>query len=167
MYQEAPEIRWDRVCCVGVMAGALGLLGWMTWRIAGDMDAPSHALEFVAAALALGLLLYFAWLTWALTTVRYILHGDRLVLRQALSLAEIPLTPETHLYRWRHRWVWDGALQRDLNVAAVRLFPPFWVWREEAIWVLAGRDQAVAFRPSPRLLAELKSRVRHTTTLAG
>ncbi|HWI61236.1 MAG TPA: hypothetical protein VNT75_05350 [Symbiobacteriaceae bacterium] len=166
MYQETPDIRWDRVFCMIGMGGAAVAMGWLAWRVISEPNQ-SHALEFVAAALLLGLFLYFGWLIWALSTVRYTLTPGRLLLRQAWSRVEMPLSPETHLYRWRHRWSWDGGVQRDLSVETVRLFPPFWLWQEDEIWVLASGQQAVAFRPSGHLLAQVKAQVRNTTGMAG
>ncbi|HYF80481.1 MAG TPA: hypothetical protein VD973_25510 [Symbiobacteriaceae bacterium] len=166
MYQEAPETRWDRVFAIIVMAGSLAGIGWLIWRVT-QAPGRSHPVEFMAAGLLIGLLLYFVWLVQALNTVKYTLHGDVLLLSQGRMRAEVPLTRETHLYRWRQRWSWEGAVQRDLNVDAFRLFPPFWLWRESEIWVLHTGGRAYAFRPSPRLLGEIKARVRHTGAQAG
>ncbi|MDF2627349.1 MAG: hypothetical protein K0R39_1180 [Symbiobacteriaceae bacterium] len=167
-YQEAPDIRWDRVFAIIVIVGSLGGIGWLVWRVAASRSqGASHPVEFMALALLMGLLFYFAWLVLALSTVRYVLHDDRLVLRQVRQRAEVPLTGETHLYRWRQRWTWEGAVQRDLKVDALHLFPPFWLWREAEIWVLHCGGHAYAFRPSPQLLRQIKARVRHTGAQAG
>lgn len=166
MYQEAPETRWDRVFAIIVMLGSLAGIGWLVWRVTQTTER-SHPVEFMAAGLLLGLLAYFGWLVHALSTVRYILHDDILLLVQGKAKAEVPLTRETHLYRWRQRWSWEGAVQRDLNVDAIRLCPPFWLWRESEIWVLHSGGRAFAFRPSPRLLGEIKARVRHPGAQAG
>lgn len=166
IYQEAPETRWDRVFAIIVMVGSLAGIGWLIWRVA-HTPGRSHPVEFMASGLLLGLLLYFAWLVQALSTVTYALHGDLLLLRQGTARAEVPLTREAHLYRWRQRWSWDGAVQRDLQVESLRLFPPFWLWRESEIWVLHAKGRAYAFRPSHRLLGEIKARVRHSGAQAG
>ncbi|HYF92830.1 MAG TPA: hypothetical protein VD969_11355 [Symbiobacteriaceae bacterium] len=165
-HHESPDTRWDRVFCIGGAAAAAAVLGWLIWRVKASPDHV-HTLEFIALALLAGLALYFAWLIYALSTVRYVVQDNRLLLQQAWSRLEVPLTAGTHLYRWRYRWTWDGGAQRDLGVEILHLFPPFWMWRENEIWVLHAAGKAVAFRPSPRLLADLKARVRHAGALAG
>jgi len=164
MYQEAPETRWDRVFAIIVMAGSLAGIGWLIWRVT-QAPGRSHPVEFMAAGLLIGLLLYLVWQGQALKTQQR--TPPARVTPQGRMRAEVPLTRETHLYRWRQRWSWEGAVQRDLNVDAFRLFPPFWLWRESEIWVLHTGGRAYAFRPSPRLLGEIKARVRHTGVQAG
>lgn len=165
-YQEAPDTRWDRVFCIGGMAASWAGAGWLAWRILGELEK-KHTVEFVSICLLLGLGLYLGFLIWPLSTVRYTLKGDRLILRQALSRREIPLTPETHLHRWRWRWSWDGGAQRDLRVESIQLFPPFWLGRSDEMWVLLCDGKATAIRPTPRLLGEIKARVRQTGAMAG
>jgi|GEM_PF-3407047 len=165
-YSEVPDTRWDRVFCIAGAAASLAGMGWLAWRVMGDLEQV-RTVEFIVMALLVGLFCYFMWLVLALSTVRYTLQGDRLVLQQAWSRLEVPLSPDVHLYRWRQRWSWDGGAQRDLNVESLRLFPPFWLWREEEMWVLQVHGVATAIRPGPRLLSEIKARVRQAGGLAG
>ncbi|HLN63196.1 MAG TPA: hypothetical protein VK464_16795 [Symbiobacteriaceae bacterium] len=168
---ERPNTRLERYITIGVLPLAAGAAGWLVRAIAGTPSQP-HPREFLGIALLAGLLLYTAWLLWALSTVRYRLEDDQLVLTQAWSRVALPLDRVEHLYRWRRRWSWAGHAQRDLQVDEVDLFPTLWVGRSEATWVVLGDDwkgkrRAVAMRPSAALLAFLRERVRHETERAG
>lgn len=164
--REAPNTWAERSFCMAAAAGALAGMVWLSIRIAGALDR-NHTPEFVAMALLIGLLLYLGWVLLALWTVRYSLAGGKLLLEQGPVKTEIPLGRQAHLHRWRSRWMWEGGAQKDLGVSAVAFFPPLWLLRGKEIWVLQHGEKAVAFRPSAKLLAAIKQRVREPGARTG
>ncbi|HYG56993.1 MAG TPA: hypothetical protein VD902_02850 [Symbiobacteriaceae bacterium] len=171
-HTEAPRTGLERLLCVAGIAAALGTGAWLTGPLFTDLDG-RHTVRFVALSFLLALTLYLIWVLAALLTVRYTLDGDVLVLRQGLwGRAEIPLGPDTHLYRWRRRWAWSGGADSDLGVEAIALFPPGPVLNGQAVWVARfrgpkGKNRAVGFRPSAVLLAEIRTRMAEHDALAG
>jgi len=169
---ETPNTLAERLICVAALAGALAIAAWLTPPLLTDLDG-QHTVRFVALALLLGLSAYLLWLLLALSTVRYTLTSDWLLLRQGLfGRAEIPLGPETHLHRWRWRWGWSGNAERDLGVEDIALFPAGPLLRGRATWVALyrrpdGQSRAAAFRPSPALLEAVRARVRESGPAAG
>lgn len=171
-HMEAPNTRLERYITMLLLplAGAAG--AWLVRTVLAAAPGQPHPREFLALGLLLGLVFYLAWLLWALSTVRYALQEDRLVVSQGWRRVSIPLEGILHLYRWRRRWSWAGHAQRDLRVDEVDLFPTLWLGRSEATWVVHGHDldgrlRAVAMRPSAALLAYLRELSRHDSERAG
>lgn len=171
-HTEAPNTLAERLLCAAAMAGALATAAWLVPPLLTDLDG-NHTVRFVALAMLLGLSLYLLWLLLALSTVRYTLTPDRLLLRQGLlGRAEIPLGPETHIHRWRRRWGWSGNAERDLGVEEIALFPAGPVLRGQSTWVALyrrpdGQLRAAAFRPSATLLEGVRARVKESESAAG
>lgn len=167
-FREFPGTRIHGSVAIGLGVAALTGMGWVGWRVDWNADG-SHTYAFIGLAALLGLAFYCAWLAWALYTVQYELTEGRLTLRQSWSHREVDLADGVRLHRWRSRWAWSGGVQKDLGVAEVELFPPAWPGRQA--WVLvfpagAGGSRAVAFCPSPELLARIKEWMRDTHGLA-
>ena len=167
--QESPGTRIERlICVIGIILSGGGIV-WPVLRMRADFRQ-QHAGEFILLAGAIGLALYLGYLLWVLTTVQYTLTDAGLQLRQAWHTRQIHLGSEVHLHRWRARWAWSGIAQKELGVAEIELYPPLWL--SHSAWVLLCRGEegsllAVAFCPSPALLAEVKALVRESKGLAG
>lgn len=163
-YVETPYTYPVRLLCMAGVAGAAGGSLWLWERIQGDLEHP-HPVEFMILAALAWLALYLLWQLLVLSTVRYRLEHDRLILRQGVSRLVIPLDGRVRLHRWRWGWAWSGGSQRDLGVEELALFPPLWIDRTSSTWVVAfpganGGPRAVAFQPTPELLSRLKAKLR-------
>jgi hypothetical protein len=168
---ERPNNWLERITAVITLAAVAAGGAWLGLRI-GRAPGEPHPFEFMGLSMAALLVLYLAWLLWALATLRYTLHADRLLIVQGFRRTEVPLDGAVRLVRWRKRWSWAGHAQRDLGVGEVELYPPLWVGRSEATWVVCwqqvtGRRRAAAIRPSAALLAGLRELSRHENGLAG
>lgn len=162
-HQEAPDTRLERYLTIALWIAILLAGDQLVLRILSDEEGP-HTGEFIGLALLVGLALYLGLLFLHLVTVRYTVADGQLIFRQGWRQVVIDLDREISLHRWRSRWAWSGGASRDLPVEEIDLFPPLGTFRQGAVWVVVGDTpsgdrQAVALRPSPRLLALLKERV--------
>lgn len=172
-YAEQPKTLIDQAASLVVLAGALVMVVWLATTIHLGDDR-NHTPAFVGIASLAVLAVYMAWLVWTMRSLRYMLVGDELSFSQGWQHLNIALSPDRspHLYRWRSRWLWSGGVQRDLGVTEVAVFPPVWFWKPSATWVLvyvdpkSGEKHAVAFRPTARLLNEIKAWVREAQATA-
>ncbi len=169
-HQEQPDTRVERYLCLAGMALAFLAGDQLVLRIVREPAVP-HTLHFLGLGLLLWLSLYLLWLLVTLRTVRYAFSGDELILRQGWRRLAIPLGEGIQLCRWRNRWAWAGAAERDLGVSEVELFPPLWFGRSHSVWVVRypgpdGERRAAAFHPSPELLVLLKM-AREREGMAG
>lgn len=163
-YQERPANRLEKYAAIAGIALSLVAGDRLVLAVVREPDMV-HTWRIMGLGLILALVLYLGWLLWALSTVRYILTEDRLVLRQCHRTTVINLNKAGQLHRWRARWVWSGTAQQELGVEEVAMMPPVWLWRGPAAHVLRYRDEqgeqrAVALRPSPQLLSRLRERLR-------
>lgn len=171
--RERPNTLAEKYLCVLGLALAFAGAAECGRRILTDpTPGRPHPFEFVGLALMAGWFLYLLWQLLILFTVRYELAERHLVLRQVPVALQVELTPDVHLHRWRRRWAWNGAPHPDLGVEEIGLFPPVWVGRSEATWVLVfpsrnGRIRAAAFRPSPALLERVRDLIRLSENAVG
>lgn len=163
-HQERPETRLERYVAIAGIVVSLVAGDRLILSVVRGPDL-IHTWRFMGLGLILALVVYLGWLLWALSTVRYIMAAERFVLGQGRRTIVIDLGRGAQLYRWRVRWGWNGAAQRDLDVEEVAMMPPFWLWQGPAVYVLRysdeqGEQRAVALRPSPQLLSLLREHLR-------
>jgi hypothetical protein len=158
-HHERPETRLERYL-IGALFGVVLLSGaLLVGRIRRAPEEP-HPAEFVGLLLLLACTAYLGLLCYELLTVHYVLGEQQFLAAQGFRRLTFDLARPIRLQRWLNRWNGDGAVTRELNVEAVEWYPPFALVRTGGWvvtgWDLNGRYRAVAFRPSPRLLALLR-----------
>lgn len=158
--QEQPKSGLEFLVCTGASAAALMAAGWMIWRTVSE-PASYSGYELISGICLLALSLYFGYLAWNLHTCTYLLESGVLTLRQGFRTMAVDLQRIQAIHRWKSRWTWHQHMRAELGVPAVDLFPVFWMFRDHAMWVLiyedgSGESQALAVRPSSRLLHELR-----------
>jgi hypothetical protein len=129
------------------------------WVIKGE---ETRSWGWIGVVLLIGFTLYLLWLLGALLSVTYTLEGDHLLLHQNKAHCAIPLG-QVQLHRWRTKWVWSGGSADDLPVMEINHYPPIWLGLSQQTWVLhwqdsQGEQRAAAIRPSPELLAAIRTR---------
>lgn len=158
--EEQPRSGLEFLIC---SLSGVGLGGLSLWLVRGAVQNPTsyQGHEMIGAVCLLALAAYFGYLSWCLHTCRYSLAGSKLTLRQGLTTREVDLTHSPNMHRWKPQWMWSRSLQGDLGLTEVDLFPPISFFREHSTWVLVytdedGEARGVAFRPSPRLIHQIR-----------
>lgn len=160
VHEESPNTSPARNLCMGAATLAPGGLVWAIDRLFKNPDG-THVGLFLVFALLLAVEFYLLWLIWVLASVAYRVDSSLLLIAQGWQRLVVPRAQVLHLYRWRQRWIWDGAAQIELGVTEIALFPPLWIREKAAIWVVVyegddGERKAVAIQASPQLAGFLK-----------